>query len=130
MVMALKPEVVSHLDLVRRNAPDPESVETRAAKEAALRTLDVIAESGAILDLNTAGIRKGLGSPYPRPWLLTEAHERGIPLCFGDDSHGPEQVGFGLDEARVYLLEHGIETITALTREDGAVVQKTIALPR
>ncbi len=130
MVRALRPEVVSHLDLVRRNAPTPESVETPTAKSAALRALDVIAEAGSILDLNTAGIRKGLGCPYPRPWLLREAHARGIPFCFGDDSHGPEQVGYGLDEARAYLLEHGVSSITALTRDAGRIARKTIPLAR
>jgi len=128
MVSALRPEVVSHLDLVRRNAPTPESVETDRAKSAALRTLDVIAEVGSILDVNTAGIRKGLGCPYPRPWLLREAHARGIPFCFGDDSHGPEQVGYGLDEARAYLLEHGVGSIAALRRRDGKITREVVPL--
>ncbi len=128
MARAVRPEVVSHLDLVRRNAPTPESVETPKARDAAFRALDAVAEVGAILDLNTAGIRKGLGCPYPRPWLLREAHARGIPFCFGDDSHGPEQVGFGIDAARAYLIENGVTTITALTRRGGAIVRKTVAL--
>jgi histidinol-phosphatase (PHP family) len=128
MVRALRPEVVSHLDLIRRNAPSPESVETPKAREAAFRALDAVAETGAILDLNTAGIRKGLGCPYPRPWLVREAHARAIPFCFGDDSHGPGQVGFGLDQARDYLLENGVRTITGLTRSNGAIVRKTVSL--
>ena len=83
---------------------------------------------GAILDLNTAGIRKGLGCPYPRPWLVREAHARAIPFCFGDDSHGPAQVGKDLDAAREYLLENGVTTITILTREQGRIVRKTVPL--
>ena len=128
MVRALRPEVVSHLDLIRRNAPSPDAVETPRARDAAFRALDSVAEVGAILDLNTAGIRKGLGCPYPRPWLLREAHARGIPFCFGDDSHAPEQVGFGLDAARAYLLENGIRSITALTRQGPGVVRKVVPL--
>lgn len=128
MVRALRPEVVSHLDLIRRNAPAPEAVETPRARDAAFRALDAVAEVGAILDLNTAGIRKGLGCPYPRPWLVREAHARGIPFCFGDDSHSPEQVGFGLDAARAYLVENGVRNITSLTRRDNAIVRKLVPL--
>lgn len=128
MVRSLRPEVVSHLDLVRKNAPDNEAVETPAIRHAALAALDVIGEFGCILDLNTAGYRKGLGAPYPRPWLLREALERGIPFCFGDDSHGPAQVGKDVDRARGYLVENGADTITFLTREAGAIVRRKAPL--
>ena len=37
-------------------------------------------------------------------------------------------VGQNVPEAKAYLLENGIDTITALTREDGAVVRKVIPL--
>lgn len=128
MVHALHPEVVTHFDLVRRNAPSPESVETPAVRDAALAALEVVRTHGSILDLNTAGIRKGLGSPYPRPWLVQEAHARGIPFCFGDDSHGPAQVGKDVVPARDYLLANGVNTITILTREQGRIVRKTVPL--
>lgn len=128
MIRALRPEVVTHFDLIRRNAPNPESVETPAVREAALAALDVAEQHRCILDLNTAGIRKGLGCPYPRPWLVREAHARGIPFCFGDDSHGPAQVGRDVPAAREYLLAHGVTTVSVLTRESGKVVRKTVPL--
>ena len=128
MVEAMKPEVVGHLDLVRRNAPSNESVETPRIRRAAEAALEVIREHGAILDLNTAGYRKGLIHPYPVPWLLKRAHEIGVGVCFGDDSHGPAQVGAGIDDARQYLLEHGVGHVSVLTREDGAVVRKRVSL--
>jgi histidinol-phosphatase (PHP family) len=128
MVRAIRPEVVTHLDLIRRNAPTPESVETPAVREAALAALEAVRENNAILDLNTAGIRKGLGCPYPRPWLIREAHRRGIPFCFGDDSHGPAQVGKDVPAARDYLLANGVDTISFVTREHGRIVRKTVPL--
>ncbi len=128
MVRTLRPEVVTHFDLVRRNAPTPGSVETLAVREAALAALEVVRANKGILDLNTAGIRKGLGCPYPRPWLVREAHSRGIPFCFGDDSHGPAQVGKDILPARDYLLANGVDSITILTREHGRVVRKKIPL--
>ena len=128
MIEALRPEVVGHLDLIRRNAPSAESVETPAIRKAARDALEAARAHACILDLNTAGYRKGLGTPYPAPWLLTTAHQMGLPFCFGDDSHSAVQVGAGIDEARAYLLEHSIEHVTVLVREDGAVVKKQVSL--
>ena len=85
-------------------------------------------DCGAILDLNTVGYRKGLGTPYPAPWVVLQAHEMGIPFCFGDDSHAVEQVGAGLDRAREYLLENGVRTITCLVPRDGTLAQERTPL--
>ena len=128
MVEALRPEVVGHLDLIRKNAGPDAPLDTTSIREAAEQALDAAAKYDCILDLNTAGYRKGLGTPYPAPWLVQRAHERGIALCFGDDSHGPEQVGAGLDEARRYLLDNGVDQVTVLTREDDTVVRRRAAL--
>ena len=114
MVRAMRPEVAAHLDLVVKNAPDPAAAETPPVRDAAYAALDAIAECGAILDVNTAGYRKGLGRPYPAPWLVRAASERGIPFCFGDDAHAVAQVGSHFEEARRYLLELGVTEIHSL----------------
>ena len=128
MVQGLRPEIVGHLDLVRKMAPDTAAVETPAIQAAAFRALDGIAASGAILDVNTAALRKGQPCPYPAPWLVRAAHERGIPFCFGDDSHGVDQVAAGLPEARQYLLELGVRQITVLCHAGGGLIRNTIPL--
>ena len=51
-----------------------------------------------------------------------------VHFCFGDDSHGPEQTGAGVEEARGYLLEHGVKSIRRLTREDERVVWQVVEL--
>lgn len=128
MVEELQPEIVGHLDLVRKNGSKLGALDTPAIRHEAQRALEIIARSGAILDLNTAAYRKGLHCPYPEPWLLQTASQMGIGVCFGDDSHSPEEVGAGLIKAREYLLENGIREITGLTLEQGMVRQKTVAL--
>ena len=126
MVEACRPEVVGHLDLIKRNAAlagfGDVPLDTPRIRQAAVGALEAVRAHGGILDLNTAGWRKGLSEPYPAPWLVEHAHAMGIPFCFGDDSHSTKQVGAGLEEARLYLLRHGIQCITALTREPGAGV--------
>ena len=126
MVAALKPEVVGHLDVIRKLAPGP--CDTPAVQRAAAAALEVIREHDCILDCNTGGYRKSHGMPYPAGWLMRLAHDMGIPFCFGDDSHGPDQVGSGMDESRAFLLENGVTTITALRRRDGAIVREVIPL--
>lgn len=128
MVESMKPEVVGHLDLVRRNAPPDAVLDSPRIRRAAGEALEAIRRYGAILDVNTAGYRKGLGSPYPSPWLVKLAWDMGIGFCFGDDSHSIDQVGFGVDNARTYLLENGVQHITALTRRDGAIAKITVPL--
>ena len=128
MVLNLKPDVVGHLDLVRKFAPSETAVDSQAIRRKAYKAMQAIKEQGCILDLNTAGYRKKLGRPYPAPWLIQEALELDIPFCFGDDSHCISDVGAGLEDGREYLLELGVETITTLTRGTDGIKKKIIPL--
>lgn len=126
MIVNLRPEVVGHFDLIRRNARGP--VDTPRVRTAAFRALETVRRHDCILDLNTAGYRKGLGSPYPAPWVVEMAASMGIAFCFGDDSHSPSDVGTGLEEARHYLIENGVTELTILDRVDGRVAKRRTAL--
>ncbi len=136
MVTGLRPDVVGHFDLVKRNVSttgmDPAEIETDRVRTAAIVALDIVRETSAILDLNTAGWRKGLGEPYPSPWLVRQAHSMDIGFCFGDDSHRPADVGAGVERAAAYLLANGVSTITVLTRdgatESGAIVRRVVPI--
>lgn len=128
MIPRLKPEVVGHLDLIRRNAPAGADLQTPAIVTAVDRALDAVKQTGAALDLNTAGWRKGLGNPYPAPWLVKRANDLGIAFCFGDDSHGATQVGDGIDRARDYLLELGVTSIRSLRRSPGGIYPIVVPL--
>ena len=128
LVEALSPEVVGHLDLIRRNAPADAMLDTPKIRDAADQALEAVKAQDAILDLNTAGYRKGLGSPYPAPWLLKRADAMGIGFCFGDDSHGAPDVGAGIDQARDYLLTNGINRIRRLSRQGQTIVKEWVDL--
>ena len=129
MIEAIRPEVVGHLDVVRKYAAPRDAVETPRARDAARAALSVIQQRGCILDINTAGLRKGLGSPYPAEWLLRmAAHEFGIGVCFGDDSHSPDEVGAGIIESHRYLIDNGVTEVTYLTRQGDGVVRVSAPL--
>lgn len=128
MVQALQPEVVAHLDLIRLHGHRFGSLDTPAIRRAVTEALEAVRETNGILEVNTAGYRKGLGEPYPASWLVQMAHRMGIPFCFGDDSHHVEHVGYGIEQAREYLLANGVCTVTVLTREREEVVRQAVPL--
>lgn len=129
MVAALEPEVVGHLDLVRKNGRHYGTVDTPSIRSAARTAVQEIRRHGAIIDVNVAAYRKGMDVPYPAPWLLQECAREGIPFCFGDDSHAIGDVGAGLEQGAAYLREHGIGSIRVITRRDGALITEDRALP-
>lgn len=128
MVERLRPEVIGHFDLPRLYSTDHEAHQARAARVAADEALRVIAAVGSLVEVNTAGYRKGLGGPYPAPWVIKRASELGIAFTFGDDSHHIDHVAANLERARAYLLAYGVHHIGTLTRDAGAVVRAEIGL--
>ena len=128
MIEELRPEIVAHLDLPKLYAPVGADLATPRVRRAAAKAMEVARECNCILDLNTASWRKGLGEPYPAPWLVRLAADADVPFCFGDDSHGAAQVGFGIERARQYLLDNGIDSVTCLALRGRLVTRRLIPL--
>jgi histidinol-phosphatase (PHP family) len=100
-------DAVAHFDLPKKfghRLPEPE------LRELAAPALDVIAEAGLALELNTGGRRKPVGESYPSLSVLRLARERGIPLLFGSDAHAPSETGDGFAEAVSLARESGYES--------------------
>ncbi len=120
MVQAVRPEVVAHLDLIRLAAHrlgEEATVSTPRVRAEVERTLAIIQQVGSLVEINTAGLRKGLPTPYPDSWIVQMGAQMGVRFCIGDDSHKPAQVGFGLEQARQYLLANGVERVHFLYPE-------------
>ena len=128
MVEALRPEVVGHLDVVRKYAAPLGDVDTPPIREAAMEALEAVRASGGIIDVNTGAYRRGQDVPYPAPWLVEAAREMGLPFCFGDDSHSVADVGAGIEMARAYLLDLKVETITCLVRRGDTLDREVVPL--
>ena len=89
--------VVGHLDLPRLHAPAPRCFTDldRADDGVARRlftVLGMVAERGLALDLNLAGLRRGIGA-YPDAGILRHARRLGIPVAIGSDTHHPDELG-------------------------------------
>ena len=129
MADGLRPEVVGHFDLPRLMSEGAPAHEATAPRAAAAEALRVIAEAESLIEVNTAGYRKGLRGPYPAPWVVEQARDLGIPLTFSDDSHHIDHVAANLEQARAYLLAFKVGTIGSLGRaSDGSIERREIPL--
>ena len=120
MVGTLKPEVVGHIDLIRKFEGDGASIDPAAWPhlEAAL---EAVRAAGAALDVNSGAFRRGLSPVYPLPAILQRARQMGVGVTLGDDGHGAHDVGVGLDACLRALADAGYRELRYLARErDGA----------
>jgi len=120
MVEQLRPEIVGHFDLIRKFEGAGASFGPESWKHIE-RALEVIRAVGAVLDVNAAPVRRKLGRVYPLPPLLARACEMEIPVTLGDDSHGPAEVGVGLDACLQAIQQAGYRRIHYLTGSGGEV---------
>lgn len=121
VVDSLRPEVVGHVDLIRRfEAPD--FAFSALALRHAERVFEAALAVGSAIEVNAAPARRGFGPVYPGPQLLRRAHELGVPVTLGDDSHAPDTVGVGLDACLQAIAAAGYTSVHYLTRREGQVV--------
>jgi histidinol-phosphatase (PHP family) len=111
-------EVIGHPDLIKIFKTYPERDITPMLAE----TADAIAESGVVVDVNAAGLRKPVGEVYPSEKLLRMFHERGVPIVLSSDAHAPDQVALGYDRSVPLVKGVGYtEVATFKDRERGSL---------
>jgi histidinol-phosphatase (PHP family) len=85
-------------------------------------TADVVAESGVVVDVNAAGLRKPIGEIYPSRDFLKMFHRRGVPIILSSDAHAPKEVAAGYDESLKLVHDVGYrEVVTFKDRERGTL---------
>lgn len=113
-------DVLGHLDAVKVYGPDVFEVAAHEIEP----TLDAIAESGIVVELNTAGFRK-CGELFPRPELVAALHERGVPLTFGSDAHAPDELVHAGREVARLLDRIGVHELTTFQGRERRSVPRT-----
>ncbi len=111
------PVVIGHLDKVKQwNVGERYFDDSAAWYQAAVeRALLAISRAGLPIELNTSGLRRPIGAPYPGEWILRRCRELGIPVLIGADAHRPEDVAAGFSEARALLSAAGYRETLVLT---------------
>ncbi len=107
--------IVGHMDKAKMwNIGDKYFRDTDPWYRAAVEeTLQAFRPAGLIVELNTAGLRREHGEPYPAPWVLARCRELGIPLMVNTDAHKPEHVAAYFPEAAAILRDAGITEVAA-----------------
>ncbi len=107
-------DVIAHPDLVKywggrdRHQRTPKG-DLRPYYELAVES---IAESGAAVEVSTAGLRKPAGEIYPAPAFLELCLEAGVPVALSSDAHRPEDLGSGYEQALALLAGLGVEELS------------------
>src|SRR5258706_8732959 len=80
-------------------------------------TLDAIAESGRVLEINASGWNKLAAVCNPSPSILARAVTRNIPIIVSADAHRPENVAQHYARAVQVLREVGCTSIVVPSRD-------------
>jgi histidinol-phosphatase (PHP family) len=127
LVSTLKPEIVGHIDLIRKfDAPDV--VFSPAVMAEIEHVLEAAREAGSVLDVNCGAYRRGYGPVYPLPAILKRAHAMGLRVTLGDDSHGVATVGVGLDACLAAIAGAGYASVSYLERDGASVTWRDVPL--
>ncbi|CAG8973747.1 hypothetical protein HYALB_00007696 [Hymenoscyphus albidus] len=123
MLGELKPRVVGHFDLIRLLASEPdaelESMGSGIVWEKVLRNLQRVKEQGGLLEVNSAGLRKGLREPYPGKKICEVWKGMGGRFTLSDDSHGVVQVGTNYLRMFEFLSDLGVEEVWTFESKEG-----------
>ena len=111
-------EVLGHPDLIKIFRRFPDRDITPILEE----TADAVAESGIVVDVNAAGLRKPVGEIYPARNFLEMFYRRGVPIILSSDAHAPDQVAMGYDKSLALVHDVGYrEVATFQDRERGSL---------
>ena len=111
-------DVLGHPDLIKIFRRFPQRDITGMLE----KTADAVAESGIVVDVNAAGLRKPVGEIYPSRKLLEMFYRRCVPIILSSDAHAPDQVGMGYDRSLPLVRDVGYrEVVTFSERERGTL---------
>ncbi len=119
MVQEDPPDVIGHLDKIKIQSEEGQlfSEEAKWYREAVEETLEVIAQSGIIVEVNTRGIyKKKSAEPYPSYWILEKIKAKNIPIMLNADAHHPQEITACFEEVAARLQAIGFEQFRLLRR--------------
>ncbi|UCF97041.1 MAG: histidinol-phosphatase [Spirochaetaceae bacterium] len=120
LVGTAPPDVIGHFDVVKKNNRGGKYFSEDAPwyRKAVDKTLDALAASPCILEINTGGIVRGTsGALYPSEWILAGCLKRQIPVMINSDAHRPAQLDGYYSEAAAILKDIGFRELTQIGRE-------------
>ena len=117
-VAALKPDILAHIDLIKKLNAKGEffDEESPRYKAAALKALQAAKDNDCLLEVNTGSVYRGYRKDfYPGPWLLGEWQKMGGKVIITSDSHDIASLTYGFDEAAAAIKAAGFTSVEVLT---------------
>lgn len=72
---------------------------------------------GKGIEINTSGLRYGLGQTHPTEKIIKRYHELGGEIItIGSDGHAPDQIAYGFDKVPYILKEAGFQYFTVFKK--------------
>jgi len=104
-------QTVGHIDyVVRYGNHKAEQYSYEVYADILDKILHEIIDKGLGIEINTAGIKAGLGFPNPHPDVIRRYKELGGEIItFGSDAHVPEYIGYEFEQMRQMLLGMGFK---------------------
>jgi len=92
--------------------------------EVVFDALQSLVDNKVGLEVNTSGIRHGVGSFFPIPEFLVSAKEAGVKIVtIGSDSHEPTSIGYGFTEACNQLKAAGFDGLNLFRNRKSELVK-------
>lgn len=112
-------QVYGHVDYIHRYGNYKEHVlEYATYKDIIDVILQKLIDTGRGLELNTSGIRYGLGQFHPQISIIKRYKEMGGEIItIGSDSHANNQLGFLWNEAAAFLKNVGFSYYTTFDKQ-------------
>lgn len=115
-------DILGHLDVIKVFGHRPEPNEQNRLNAIYDNVVDKIVESGIVVEMSTAGLRKPAQELYPARALMERLVKHRVPMMINSDAHHPSQVGEFYQEGLTYLEEYGIDEITLFTKRERTAV--------
>jgi histidinol-phosphatase (PHP family) len=116
MIISQKPDIIAHFDKIKMNNRHRYFQESEGwYRDLISRTLEIIAPSKCIVEVNTRGIYTGkCDSLYPGIKELKQCFDLSIPLTISADAHKPSDVNSYFIETEKILKNIGYKSIRVL----------------
>jgi len=112
-------DFLGHPDLIKKFGHRPEGDLRRFYEPA----VEVIAEAGCAIELNTTGWHKPCEEQYPAADFLSLACRAGIPLLINSDAHAPAEVGRDFGKATRLAVEAGYRETLLFEKRQSTRIQ-------
>lgn len=118
MIITQKPDIIAHFDKVKMNNRQRYFREDDTwYGDLLYKTVDLIAQNGCIVEVNTRGIYTGkCDSLYPGVDVLKLCRQFNIPVTISADAHKPTDIDLYFEETEKTLRETGYDKVRILVK--------------